>query len=508
MKRAATARPGSSAAHPRGGAALLILVAFVAPGLPATTAQAAEVRPAQVAPAGAASVVLIVRVDDRALDRQALRRAIEDEIAAPVILDGDAAATDVPRRWLTVVLDVDRKELAVSFEELGRETVTRVVPAAADAGALIREAAWLAGNLLRDEASELVPRHAAPEPPLLAPSPLRLEPPVIVAVAPAQARRRSTPVTAALLFPLATNFDAPDIHTRLDVNVFYGRVGALEGMQLGGANQVDGEVSGAQLGYLFNVAGGSVRGLQVTSAANLARADLHGFQLALLANRVRGDLEGFQLSAVNTTGGKVDGGQFGVVNVAESDVRGLQLGFVNVARNVRGMQLGLVNVADDVEGLPIGIVSVTKSGGVHPVLWTGSAAYVNVGIKFATRYTFTQFSGSATDEAGIRMYGPGLAIGFRIPMSRWGFESDAWGAYLLGVPLDGVSRREGLQDDMLLTALRARLTFELHRHFSVFVGAALVGKVRFHQAPPAAAVDQSPETTLRIGPDLNVGVQL
>jgi hypothetical protein len=315
-------------------------------------------------------------------------------------------------------------------------------------------------------------------------------------------------VTAALFFPLATNFDAPDVHTRLDLNVLYGRVGALEGMQVGGANQVDGEVSGAQLGFLFNVAGGDVRGLQVASGANLARADVHGFQVALLTNRARGGLEGFQLSAVNTTGGNVDGGQFGLINGAEGDVHGMQLGLVNVARNVRGMQLGLVNVADDVEGVPLGIVSVTKTGGVHPVLWTGGAAYVNVGIKFSTRYTFTQFSGSATDEAGIRMYGPGLALGFRIPMSRWAFESDVWAAYLLGGPLYGVSRREGLQDDMLLTALRGRLSFEIHRHFSLFVGAALVGKFRFCQPPAASAVDQSPGTTLRIGPDLNVGVQL
>jgi len=59
-----------------------------------------------------------------------------------------------------VGLDRARKELAVSFEEVGRDTVTRVVPAAPDARALIRQAAWLAGNLVRDEASELVPRHA------------------------------------------------------------------------------------------------------------------------------------------------------------------------------------------------------------------------------------------------------------------------------------------------------------------------------------------------------------
>ena len=412
MKRAASARPGPGAALAGCGATALVLVAFVATALSAT---AAEAQPAPAEPAGAATVVLIVRADDKALDRRALRRAIEDEIAAPVILDGDGAATDAPRRWLTVGLDTSRNELAVSLEEPGREMVTRVVPAPSEAGALIQRAAWLAGNLLRDEASELLPerRPAAPPPAAPPPAPPRVEAPAILTVAPTPTPHRFSPVTAALFFPLATNFDAPDVHTRLNLNVLYGRVGALEGMQLGGANQVDGEVSGAQLGFLFNVAGGDVRGLQVASVANLARSDVHGFQVALLTNHAHGDLEGFQVSAVNTTGGDADGGQFGAINVAGGDVRGLQLGFVNVARNVRGIQLGLVNVADDVEGVPIGIVSVTKTGGVHPVLWAGGAAYVNVGIKFSTRYTFTQFSGSATDEAGTRMYGPGLALGFR-----------------------------------------------------------------------------------------------
>ncbi len=492
------------------GAAALILIVFVATALPA---EAAAERPARAEPAGAAAVGLIVRADDKALDREALRRALEHEIAGPVIvvpLGADGAAPDAPRRWLTVGLDPARKELAVSFEELGRETVTRVVPAPADASALFQRAAWLAGNLLRDQASELLPPRAVAEPPPPAPSPAppRVESAAIVTVVRTPTPHRFSPVTAALFFPLATNFDAPDVHTRLNINVLYGRIGALEGMQLGSANQADGDVSGIQLGFLFNVAGGGVRGLQVASAANLARAEVHGLQLALLANRAHGDLEGFQLSTVNTPGGNVDGGQFGVLNDAGGDVRGLQVGLVNVARNVRGIQLGLVNVADDVEGIPIGIVSVTKTGGVHPVLWAGSAAYVNVGLKFATRYTFTQFSASATDEAGIRMYGPGLALGFRIPMSRWGFESDAWSGYLLGGPVYGVSRREGLQDDMLLAAVRARLTYELHRHFSVFAGAALVGKLRFYQQPEATAFDQTPGTTLRIGPDFNLGVQL
>jgi hypothetical protein len=507
VKPVASARPRTGAALAGCGATALILVAVIATPL---SAAAAGERLAE--PAGAAPVALVVRADEKALDRRALRRAIEDEIGGSVVLDADAAAPNAPRRWLTVGLDPSGKELAVSYEEQGRETVTRVVPAPPDAERLIQRAAWLAGNLLRDDADGLVPRHAAAEMPAPTvqppPSPTRVEPTAtIVAEVHTPTARPFSPVTAALFFPFATNFDAPDVHTRLNLNVLYGRVGVLEGMQLGGANQVDGEVSGAQLGLLFNVAGGGVHGLQIASAANLARADVHGFQLALLTNRARGDLEGFQVSTVNTTGADVDGGQLGAINVAGGDVRGLQVGFVNVARNVRGVQLGLINVADDVEGVPIGIVSVTKTGGVHPVAWAGTAAYVNVGIKFSTRYTFTQFSGSVTDEANIRMYGPGLAVGFRIPLSRWGFESDVWSAYLFGGPLYGVSRREGLQDDMLLTALRARLTFELHRHFSVFLGAALVGKVRFHQDPEETA-DQDGRTTLRVGPDLNVGVQL
>jgi hypothetical protein len=309
MRPGASARPGPGAALAGRGATALVLVAFIATALSATKAAVAGERPALAEAAGAATVVLIVRADDKALDRHALRRAIEDEIAGPVVLDADGAAPNAPRRWLTVGLDASRKELAVSYEEQGRETVTRVVPAPPDAGALIQRAAWLAGNLLRDDADGLLPRRAAAEAPtptrvLPPPSPTRVEPAAtIVTEVQTPTGRPFSPVSAALFFPLATNFDEPEVRTRLNLNVLYGRVGVLEGMQLGGANQVDGEASGAQLGFLFNVAGGSVHGLQVASAANLARADVHGFQLAVLTNRAHGNLEGFQVSTVNTTGG-------------------------------------------------------------------------------------------------------------------------------------------------------------------------------------------------------------
>src|SRR5581483_3327234 len=157
------------------------------------------------------------------------------------------------------------------------------------------------------------------------------------------------PVTASLFFPLASNWQAPHARTMLAVNVVYGRVGAVDGLQVGTVNQTDDRVTGAQLALLLNQTG-AVSGLQV--------------------------------APVNMAG----------------DVRGMQLGLVNVARKVRGVQLGLINVADDMSGVPIGLISVSKDGGVHPTAWTSRTSLINVGVKFATRNTYTQFSGSGTAE--------------------------------------------------------------------------------------------------------------
>jgi len=134
-----------------------------------------------------------------------------------------------------------------------------------------------------------------------------------------------------------------------------------------------------------------------------------------------------------------------------------------------------------------------------------------VGVKFATRYTYTQVSFSGTaDSSGIveapsqptatafspdstRMFGPGFALGFRLPMSRLMFETDLFAAYLFGGPLSGVSREAGFRDDMALDSLRALLSYEIHRRFTIFAGAAVTAKTRFYQGADAVTVSLVPD---------------
>ena len=62
----------------------------------------------------------------------------------------------------------------------------------------------------------------------------------------------NTPATASFFYPAATNYATPDVLTSLSFNVLYGRVGQVEGVQIGG---------------LVNHVGGDVRGLQVAGVS-------------------------------------------------------------------------------------------------------------------------------------------------------------------------------------------------------------------------------------------------
>jgi hypothetical protein len=203
---------------------------------------------------------------------------------------------------------------------------------------------------------------------------------------------------------------------------------------------------------------------------------------------------------VNNTRGHVEGGQAGFVNLA-GDVRGVQFGLVNIGRQVRGLQFGLVNISDDIEGLPIGVINVSKTGGIHPTVWTSGAARLAAGLKFSTRNVYTLFSVAGHEENGLRLFGPGLALGFRAPIQRLILETDIGGTFLFGGPLTGVSRHDGLKDDIGLASWRGLVGVELHRHFTVYAGAALTTRFRFFQV-------EGQDVSYEVGPDFFAGVQL
>ena len=235
-----------------------------------------------------------------------------------------------------------------------------------------------------------------------------------------------------------------------------------------------------QLSVLTNLVGGRVRAAQISFAYNRGRT-VEGLQVGA-ANRADEAIQGLQAGVVNLAESASSGAQLGLLNFA-GDISGLQLGLVNVAGHVKGMQLGLVNVAEDVDGVPIGLVSVTRDGGVHPVLWSSNTTYANIGVKFATRYTYTMLSAAGHSDGNRALYGGGLTIGTSIPIARRiDVELDVGGLHLFANTACCRDRFVGAvarASDQTLGKFRALGRFELLKHLSLFTGIGATGKVTY-----------------------------
>jgi len=456
--------------------------------------------------AGAAEVVVLALYGDE-LPEQALRAALHEELEREVILEADRGNRSVAG-FVSIDYRKAAAELVVTWDGKGR-TLSRVIVASPDTSEVLRDSVLLAGNLAREQAPTLAPRTEPPiaeAPPVPPPQP----PPPAPQERLARERRGQDVLlfaTASLFFPLATHADQPEVTTYFDFNVLYGRVGAVEGAGLGLVNVVTRErprsakMEGLQLAGIANVVTGDVTGLQVASVLNLTGGQARGLQVAAGANMTSGDLEGLQTSFVFNRAGNVTGGQVSLVNVAK-DVDGAQIGLVNVARHVRGASIGLVNVADDIEGIPLAPISVTRSGGVHPVLWGGTSGLGNVGLKFATRQTYTLFFGSYHEAFDEEFVGGGLALGGRIQLGgAFHADVDATGTYLIAPGLSE-DDESGAQYHEQLVQPRVRLLLGIRaaKHFGVFVGGAAVGQIR-------SELDWD-RVSASVGPELQGGFEL
>lgn len=516
--------------------AALAVAAFPAQGA-AQAPDAARVPLGDASSPAAPKLFLVVNADVSEFSTAALAPRLSAELQTAVVpLEANAPRTSVG--VITITWRPSRAELAVTFHDESRGVVSRVVEAPPSVVEALQAAVWLAGNVVRDDVSDFL--GAAPVQPA---APLPSAPVVAPAVAPQLAPRAAqpalkpkggySPFTFSLVHPLATNANDPHIRTRLNLNLLMGRVGQVEGLQLGGLGLVSGSVSGGQVSLAANFAGGSVRGFQLATLLNVTSenftgvqasfgvgivgGDFEGVQGALLAhwvagsmqggqaalvlNGVQGSMHGLQLAfGVNHVGGNVVGAQLAAVNSA-ADLQGLQVGLLNIAKQVKGLQLGLVNIADDIKGVPIGLVSVTKSGGVHPMFWFSLQSPLNLAIKFATRYTYSAVVVSVGRDLGKNQIGPGYLLGAHIPAGRLYFETDIGANYLFGGDVCCVSSDVGFADDRVLARWRALLGLQLLDRLALFVGAGSTVSVRFKQG-----LDR--ETTATLLPDVFVGVAL
>ena len=349
------------------------------------------------------------------------------------------------------------------------------------------------------------------------------------------------PINVGIMHPLAANASAPELWTHLDLSLILGRVGFVDGVQLGpgawtmyqlrgvqlaAVSVVGARVEGLQLGAAFAYVDGSLEGLQLSGVLGWTSGDLAGIQVAGVGNQILGDLDGLQLAGgINVTLqqirgaqlaglaniGRVEGLQVGAFNVSAEQLglqvgafnvsrtqRGLQLGIINIARNIDGLQIGVVNITDNLDGESIGLIPIPRRGGIHPVLWSSNSLLGHLGVRFASRYAYSllsvAFHGQDRDDAEGRevFYTAGFTIGARV----------ATGVPDLSLSADlGAHRvfREALKftDNDEIFKLRVMTGYTLAPRLTPFLGAGLYLKVRGDDA-----------LQFRYGPELFAGIEL
>ncbi|HEY3255229.1 MAG TPA: hypothetical protein VGJ91_14820 [Polyangiaceae bacterium] len=498
---------------------------------------------ARAADPGTRPIAVALHSESSELTLDALEHALTEELEMPTVA-ADSQASAAARGVLTVTYRPLTKELVVSYSEAARGTLTRVVPAPERVTEVPGFAALVAGNLVRDQATELL--HTEPAT-AIAPIPLaQAEAPAPAPAVEAASTEVPSPVhwraNASLFYPLATNADLPELSTNFDLNLLYGHIGALNGLELGTVSTVSGDAQGLQASVLTNLVGGQVRAAQFSLLYNRGRS-VEGIQVALL-NRSDEAMQGFQLGALNLAGSLSKGVQLSGLNSA-GNFQGVQIGLVNLGKRVSGAQIGLINIADDVDGVPIGLISVSKTGGVHPVAWSSNTTYANLGVKFGTRYTYTMISGAMHSDGRHGLYGGGFTIGGSIPVAkRLTTEIDLQALHLFAdagctwqapaqssyPAIEGASDQGSCVEhptttmpnngytipgsgkgftsatsrayDQSLAKLRAMLRFELLSRLSLFVGTGVTGQVTY----PVVGGDT--QVKLRLLSEFFGGVQL
>ncbi|MEZ4382171.1 MAG: caspase family protein [Nannocystaceae bacterium] len=241
----------------------------------------------------------------------------------------------------------------------------------------------------------------------------------------------------------------------------------LRGAQLAaGVTRLMGDGVGLQGAAVLTIADGAFDGLQWSVIANTAKGDLRGAQLTSLFNYAN-HLRGAQLGGVANYARDIHGFQLGMVNTSGA-LRGASIGAVNVTRGrVDGLQLGLINFADDADA-SIALLPISRKGGVHLDVWTSDLAAFNLGLRLASRRTYTMI------VAGIHPFGAGsgwtvgLGLGGRFTPTE-----------TLFIDLDNVVHvaQPGFKTlsspPALIDSLRLLIGWRPHHRFSLYAGPTL-----------------------------------
>jgi hypothetical protein len=394
-------------------------------GLAATCAAPPRVLAEQPVESG---IVLLFESIPTALDPEAVRAAIERELGEPVTL---ADAAPAGRAALRLRAEPDRRVTLVYHAEDGRR-LARTIALPEDGAGDVEIIALLAGNLMRDEASELAAalgKRAAAEPAPLAepePAPLAEPDPAPLAEPDVAAPPQPCERAGARAVGLGT-----DVFPFLGSSTFTG-VDVVRRYSLG----------------LFGTYTAGLDGIEASAGVNIKSSFMCGLQLSSMANLVHGPARGAQLGAVNYARGPVMGLQIGLVNIARGEVDGAQIGLVNYAHR---------------STLSFGLINIIRDGRLHLDLWALESRVVLAGLEHGGDHFHSIYGlGGRVSQRGGRL-AAAFGVGGRVPISRRLYVD----LDLLGYALHDASSRH---EPSILAQTRLLLVARLDPRFAIFGG--------------------------------------
>ncbi|MGE0867521.1 MAG: hypothetical protein AB7P03_03085 [Kofleriaceae bacterium] len=487
----------------RVGLASLMLTTAPAIAQPVTTPADDEPAPPLVleqtpegAPAPGSHAALGVEVIDpeQSLSIDDVRAAIGSELQVATS-DSTAFAPALGR----IEIAIERGVVRIAYHPAAGTVIERTLALPPDPQDRVQLIAFVATNLVRDQAAEVLGGLPAVPPA-----------PVSVATTATPAPRRWVPATLGLIPPLTIDRAVGEhVAVGVGVHVLLGVTDEITIASISGIGDVvSGDMNGAQVGGIAAVTVRHARGLQLGGAAALARGSLFGVQVAGLAAAAGGRstglqvagilsaaddlygiqvggigavakqrIRGAQVGGITTVADEVSGGQIaGIVNVASrvnglqvagianvgGDVRGIQIGTVNVARRMRGVQIGVVNLSDDGDdSFPIGIFNYSRNGGVAIDGWVDSSRVSAVGFRHGTKHVHNVWSVGWSPDHDNVLVGAGLGVSHRFNGS-------------LGVDVTAMQWLTDIWDGEFgqINQLRASLSMPLGQSVEAFGGVA------------------------------------
>jgi hypothetical protein len=402
---------------------------------------------------------VVITLGSSELESPALEAALRRELGVPLSFD------PLAKDRLEIVITGRRAN--VTYYRTEGDPVTRSVDLPRDRERALETIAFLAGNLARDEAAELLsllapateataeePTPAPPEPPPAPPPPANERKPVPLARKPGELIEPNPFAwNLSLWHPTTLLADTERRRMSLEIGVAHSRLGALRGAALTlGYLRIDQPSEGYAAAILWNRSG-PFKGIQTAIFVNEGHGPLTGISYADILNFRDGDITGAQGSLLYVQANAITGFQGGGLVAWSDGLRGAQLSGIGgyVGENASGVQIsgttaiarqdldgvqiaGLLGYTRDLHGVAVdGLVSVARD--VHGAQLSGLFSFARdvSGVQLAAVNVARRVKGVQIGVVNVADENDGGAIGLvnvsrngKIQPSVWYSGPDTW----------------------------------------------------------------------------------